>query len=339
MAEPGVNRIKDDIEPQIEELEKPIEDKLVKMKEKIDELYKKLQDSLTFDYEQTIKDLKKYDNDIEKMIHQNYRHEVYRLTPQEGKEEIYFLTLESMKILTNLFRNNFNKVRGETDNKFKDRLSEIYDKFTIDVKNFSKKYENTHDKEFIEPYKVILDDVNKWFTDKFSITANRILDADGDSDDRHEWEANKAAEEEAEKKSNEELKKNYIKIDKKILENENFDNIIKDIDVFIKENSKIKNIGKFHNFTEKKRTNFDFYKHMNVTDITTIAQFKDKNENLTEIPIRDTYRDIDASLYIKSIDEKKLKTGTGGKPRSKRTRKNTNKKSKNTRRKSIRRRR
>lgn len=170
------------VEAQIKNLEKPIEDELLAMKKKIDELYKKLQGSIEFDYDEyraKIRNLKQNTNDIEKHIHV-YKHDQYRVTFKDGKEKIYFLALESMKILTNLFSNNFNKAyvygKLENDDEFKERLSGIYDKFTIDVENFSKKYENIDetDKEFIKPYMDILYEVNNWFTSKFSVTAHRI---------------------------------------------------------------------------------------------------------------------------------------------------------------------
>ena len=163
------------VEAQIKNLEKPIEDELLAMKTIIDELYKKLQGSIEFDYDkdrENIRELQQNTKNIENHIH-GYKHDQYRVTFKDGKEKIYFLALESMKILTNLFSNNFNKAyvygKLENDDEFKERLSKIYDKFTIDVENFSKKYENIVDKEFIKPYMDILYEVNEWFTNKFSI--------------------------------------------------------------------------------------------------------------------------------------------------------------------------
>ena len=95
------------------------------------------------------------------------------------------------------------------------------------------------------------------------------------------------------------LKNNYIKIDSKYIK----EDYIKDIDVFIEENSEIKNIGKLKEVTTKQGT---YWENGTVTFSTTIAKFIDTNNAETEIPIHDTSKSINASLYIQKTDEEKF---------------------------------
>jgi hypothetical protein len=135
--------------------------------------------------------------------------------------------------------------------------------------------------------------------------AYRILHDIVDKDD---IKAAAAAAEAAEAVLKEKLNKDYTRIDKKIIQYDNFNEIIKNIDVFgiSNKNLEIENLGKINRIEKKTRENYDYDKRIQVQDTSTYAIFMTENKKENEIIIHDTFIDIDPPIYILKIDLQKL---------------------------------